>query len=415
MRAAAFPVYYGWLVLAAAAVSEMLAMGATGYASGLFVLPLQAEFHLSRTAASSTILLLFVGSTLFAPVVGRLLDRYSVRIVMALGAGLFSLSLAAIALSHTLWIMALLVLIPAAAGFIAIGPMVTSTMASRWFFRRRGLALGIAAIATSGGGFVVVPLLSLAIRDFGWRAALLGEAVLMAAIIAVVSLLVVRDNPAAVGLQSHGENAGSVQAEAGLAAAAAGKPSWKIALSSRAFWLAALTLALVSGTSQALVVALVPFATQLGFAARVAVLVAAFSLCAGATKIVAGLLSDRVDLRWLMAIAAVLMALSWAALSAAPGYGVLLAAACVAGVALGFALPSTAALVAARFGAAHFASVMGWAYTLLLGSAICSVLFTGIVYDRTGSYQLAFRTFAVLLAVQFLAILLLPLRKDVAA
>ena len=44
MRASVLPFYYGWLVLAAGAVSEMLATGSTAYAAGLFVLPLQAEF-----------------------------------------------------------------------------------------------------------------------------------------------------------------------------------------------------------------------------------------------------------------------------------------------------------------------------------------------------------------------------------
>jgi MFS family permease len=103
------------------------------------------------------------------------------------------------------------------------------------------------------------------------------------------------------------------------------------------------------------------------------------------------------------------MALAWFALSTSPGYGLLLAGACMAGIALGFALPSTAALIAATFGAARFASVMGWAYTVLLGSAIASVLFSGIVFDRAGSYHPAFLTFAVLAALQFAAILALPL------
>ena len=43
----ATPFYYGWLILAATAVSELLAQGATSYAAGLFVLPLQNEFHIS--------------------------------------------------------------------------------------------------------------------------------------------------------------------------------------------------------------------------------------------------------------------------------------------------------------------------------------------------------------------------------
>jgi hypothetical protein len=34
------PVYYGWFVLGASTVSEMLVQGVTAYAAGLFVLPL---------------------------------------------------------------------------------------------------------------------------------------------------------------------------------------------------------------------------------------------------------------------------------------------------------------------------------------------------------------------------------------
>ena len=57
-------IYYGWFVLAASAVCELLVMGATAYASGLFVLPLQAEFHISRADANSSILILYLGGAL---------------------------------------------------------------------------------------------------------------------------------------------------------------------------------------------------------------------------------------------------------------------------------------------------------------------------------------------------------------
>ena len=411
MRANAMPFYYGWLVLLASAISELLAQGATSYASGLFVLPLQAEFHLSRTAASSTVLLLFVGSALFAPVVGRLLDRYPARFVIAAGAVLFALSLSAIALSHNLLLMALTLLLPGAAGFVAIGPLSTSTMASRWFFRRRGLALGLAAVATSGGGFVVVPLLSQAIQRFGWRSALLGEAVVLAIVIAVAVLIFVRDNPAQVGLQDHPENAGSTAAEAYLGV---GRPNWRLIVFSRAFWLAAWTMALVSATCQALVVTLVPYSIQLGHApASVAVLIAAFSICAAVTKVGAGLLSDRMNLRWLLALAAATMMACWLVVLVSPAYGSLMASACLAGIALGLTLPASAALIARSFGAARFGAVMGWSYSLLLVLIIALVLFSGIVFDRTGGYHAAFATFAVMLAGLLLAILLLPLpRRD---
>ncbi|HEU4548227.1 MAG TPA: MFS transporter [Rhizomicrobium sp.] len=416
MRATLSPFYYGWLVLAAAAVSEMLATGASSYASGLFVLPLQAEFHISRAGASSAVLVLFLGTALTAPHVGRLLDRYSLRMVISLGAVTFCAALAGIALAPSLWIMALLLLLPAGAGFAAIGPLSTNTLASRWFFRRRGLALGLAAVATSGGGFVVVPLLSQAIQHLGWRQALLWEALVLVVLIVTVALLVVRDYPATMGLADHRENHGRAEAEARLVAGAGPLSPGTIA-KSRAFWLAALTMALVAATSQAMVVTLVPYGIQLGYAARlVAMLIAGFSVCAGITKVVAGLLADRMDLRWLLALAAGLMAFAWLAVALSSAYESLLLSACLGGIALGLALPSSAALIAGSFGAARFGTVMGWAYSLLLVLAIVLVLFAGIVYDRAGGYRPAFVTFAVMLGCLLLAILLLPLpRKDVAA
>ena len=96
------PVYYGWYVLAASAVSEMLVQGATIYASGLFVLPLQAEFHISRAAANLPVLILFAGAMLIAPVVGRALDTRPIRLVMLAGRVLLGLSFGGIAATHSL-------------------------------------------------------------------------------------------------------------------------------------------------------------------------------------------------------------------------------------------------------------------------------------------------------------------------
>lgn len=73
MRAS--PFYYGWAVLAAGAVSQMLAQGATSYAADFFVLPLQAEFSLSGADASIAILILFAGAALASLLIGRTLDR----------------------------------------------------------------------------------------------------------------------------------------------------------------------------------------------------------------------------------------------------------------------------------------------------------------------------------------------------
>ena len=72
-----------------------------------------------------------------------------------------------------------------------------------------------------------------------------------------------------------------------------------------------------------------------------------------------------------------------------------MAACCLAGIALGGVLPTSASLIAARFGAARFGSVIGWTYVLVFGSTIAAVRFMGSVFDHTGSYHPAFAALLV--------------------
>lgn len=404
MRASAMPFYYGWILLAAAALSELLAQGAAAYSAGLFVLPLQAEFHLSRADANSPVLILFLGAALFAPFTGRLLDHCPVRLSVPVGAVLFGGALASIALVSSLWVMVLLLLIPAAIGFMLVGSLTTAMLAVRWFVRHRGLALGIAAIATSGGGLIVTPVLARAIAAHGWRWALFHEGIVMTAIIAILAVCFLRDTPAAVGLSEHVElQGGSVPTTV--------HPPWHQILTRRVFWLPTLGIALISGTSQALVVTLVPYGVSLGLSAVAASsFIAVFAAAAALTKVAAGILADRLPLRWLMVAALLFMLASQLTLAVAAGRPPLLAASALAGVAMGCALPVSAGQIAQAFGAQAFGTVMGWTYLVIGLAVIAATRFIGAVFDTTHGYGAAFITFLVLAGTVFAATLLLGRR-----
>ncbi|MFO1248698.1 MAG: MFS transporter [Alphaproteobacteria bacterium] len=396
MRTGTSPIYFGWFVLAASAISELLVQGATLYSAGLFILPLQTEFHISRAAASSAGPILFLGVVFMAPLVGRLLDRLPVRQVMVWCALVLAASMAVIAFSHSLLVMSLILLLPMAAVFMGLGQLNTTTLASRWFYRRRGLALGIAAVATSGGG-LVAPVLAVMIQQHGWRQALLYEGLVTAAVIIVLTLVAIRGWPAERGLADHRENQGRP-----AAGASGGVPAlpWKDFLFSRAFWVPVLTLAAISGTSQSLVVTLVPYGVQSGQSpASAAFAVSMFAIAAAITKIGAGVLADWMNKRYLLIAAALSMTLAWLILVLPPSQPVLLASAALGGIGLGCALPIAAGLIAASFGAPHFAQVFSWGFTLTAIIAIAGVRFAGAVFDRTGSYVLSFECFAGLLAL----------------
>jgi len=403
--------YYGWFVLAASACSELLMQGATSYASGLFVLPLQAEFGLSRANASSPVLLLFLGGIFASPFAGRVLDRYPIKLVTLAGIICFSGALAFIALSSSLPLMVALLLVPATMGYVVLGPMTTTTLAARWFFRRRGLALGLAAIATSGGG-LVAPILAKAIESHGWRQALLGEAGILFLIIGGLALFVLRDNPFRAGLADHRENAGRddgamlrnpAQAESG--------PRFgrlRAILGNPGFWAPSLAIAAISGIAQAVVGLVPPYGHQLGFdTASSAFLITIFAISAAATKLLAGVMADYWDARILLFASALVMPAALALLFVLASYTALAVACGLAGVALGGVLPTAASLIAARFGAAQVGSVMGWSYALLGLSLILTVRFAGTMFDRTGSYHPAFAGLLIFaLVIMMIALLI---------
>jgi MFS family permease len=408
--------YFGWFVLAAAAVTEMLAQGATSYGSGLFVLPLQSEYGLSRADASSSVLILFLGAVFIAPIAGRVLDRYPIRIAVSAGAAIFCGALAFIALAPALWMMVLALLLPAALGFMLLGPLTTATLASRWFFRRRGLALGFATIATSGGGVLVVPLLSRAIALHGWRTALLEEAGLFFVIIILLALLVLKDNPFRAGLSEHPENKGRTDGAAFAGESHVEFSYARTILGNRGFWAPSLLVASISGLSQAIVVSLPAYGSQLGFdIARAAFLISAFSVAAAVTKLTAGFVADFWDKQLLLFGSAACMLISLSVLYFFASYGALMAGACLAGVALGGVLPISAAVIASRFGAARFGAVMGWTYALIAAITIAAVRFIGTVFDRTHSYHWAFAGLLAASVVVLAAAFLLDRRLPVSA
>jgi MFS family permease len=331
-----------------------------------------------------------------AATAGRILDRYSIRLAVCAGAFCFSLSLAIIALTSSLWVMAAVLFLPLAMGFSMLGPMTTATLASRWFFRHRGLALGIAAIATSGGGFVVVPLLSHAIQAHGWRAALLAEAILFFVIVTALALLVLKDNPYKSGLEGDPENLGRTDKALFQKGSNHALPWWKI-LSSLSFWAPSLLIAVISGLCQVIVITAPPYGHQLGFTAPAsAFLISGFSITAALTKISAGLMADYWDKRVMLFVAALFIPLAMAILYSFTGYWAITAACCLAGVSLGGALPTSSFLIASRFGAARFGSVIGWTYVLVFSSTIIMVRLAGSLFDRSGSYRSAFAALLVL-------------------
>jgi len=398
-------IFHGWWIVAAGFVCTALLIGSTTYSFGLFVAPITAEFGLSRANANLGFIALLIGFALWAPLAGRLLDRVPARRVMAGGALLFAGGFALIAASRTPLPMALAILGPVAAGTVAGGALAANTIAARWFQRRRGRALGVLAVATSAGGFLMPPLIAAMMQAWGWRSALVVQGLLVATLAIGVAWTLIRDRPEELGLSADGH---ATPLDALPAATTSQDGAWTFGrlLRTRNFWLLSCGAGILLGADQALLSSMIPYGTDAGLTpTQASLLVSSLTFSAILGKLVIGALADRIDKRLLFCAVAACNFAFLCILLASPGYATLLVACAIIGLAIGGTYPLWTTLAADCFGTASFGAVLGTMNLLMVPFSIMAVRYIGEVFDRTGSYGPAFVTFMATAVVSVLLIL----------
>jgi MFS family permease len=397
--------YRGWFVLAAAFLSATIAAGCGIHIFGLFVVAVTQEFGISRAEANNGAITLMLGAAIWSPVVGQLLDRLPARLVMGIGALLLGGGLVAISQSQSLPSITVLIVGPLALGVAATGTLAANTVVVRWFRQRRGRALGLLAISSSAGGFLIVPLMAMLIEQFGWRNALLQLGLLAGGLMLAIALLGIRDRPrgdeAGVGREfGMGGSDGATMSLAGDAIAPEREWSYRQLFGNRNFWLLTLGVGLLFASDQALLASQVPYFQDAGISLSAsAMIVSCLTLSAVGGKLIVGALADRVDLRLLFLAVAVAHIGLLLVYIIQPGYWLLLAAASTMGIAVGGVNPVWTTLIAWQFGARSFGTVMGAMVILMKPMAMLALYFIGAVYDRTGSYELGFAVFIICVCV----------------
>ena len=400
-------IFHGWWIVAAGFVCTALLIGSTTYSFGLFVAPLSAEFGLSRANANIGFMALLLGFAVWAPLVGKMLDRRSARQVIVGGGLLFAAGFVLMGLSHSPTTMALLILGPVSIGTLAAGALAANTIAARWFLRQRGRALGVLAVATSAGGFLMPPLVAFLMESFGWRNALIAQGLFVGLVIAAVGWLLMRDRPSDLGLTPDGQPL----PQGGQGPAAAGE-TWTLGklLRTRNFWLLSCGAGILLGADQALLSSLIPYGTDAGLTLpQASLLVSTLTFSAILGKLAIGALADRYDKRLLFCAVAACNFAFLVILLLSPGYVTLLIACSIIGLAIGGTYPLWTTLAADCFGTASFGSVLGSMNLLMVPFSIFAVRYIGEVFDRTGSYDTALITFMVTAVVSTVLILALRL------
>ena len=195
--------FYGWAMLAVAALGMFASGPAQSHLFSVFIRPISEDLGISRTAVSSA----YAGATLLAafglPYVGRLVDRFGVRRVVLVVALLFGA--ACIAFGQVDHIV-LLALGFAALRFLGQGSLMlcSANLVAQWFSRQRGFALSLMALGFSASIAVHPPLAQWLIDQVGWREAWLWLGLITWALLLPPILLLVQNRPEDLGLVPDG-------------------------------------------------------------------------------------------------------------------------------------------------------------------------------------------------------------------
>jgi MFS family permease len=383
--------YPGWRVAGASAAA--LAFGPSTVAVlslGLFMQPLQAEFHWSRTEVALATTIVSYMVVLVSPLQGWLIDRFGVRKVMLPSIPAFGLGIAALALLPPVhWIYyAAWVVIP----FLGVGlfPLGYLKAVGGWFRERLGLALGMANAGVAVGAMLVPLIVGALIASHGWRAAYVG----LGAIVLVLTLpavwLFVRERPA--------------DAPSAMAQPLTGD-RFSEAARTPAFALLCLAFLMIGVMNTAMIVHQVPLLIDGGMApARAALVQTVFGLFGLFGRLLTGLLLDRFPAKAVM-VAFVLGGAAACGLYAL-GAGGNLAFVCAAliGLLFGAEFDVLAYMIKGRFGMRAFGRIYGAVFAIFQFGAGFGAALLPMARDRLGSYAPGLWVFAGLLVVAAVAV-----------
>jgi len=193
--------FYGWIVMIACLFVTMVSSG-TMMAFGVFINPMSADLGWSHSVLSFSYAVSSIVSGAGILVVGSVLHVYSIRALLFWGClihglGLYMTSTATTVAMFYFWY-----------GFVSsvgrsVFILVSTTLITRWFVKRRGIAMGITMSGSGLGPFILSPVVTWMILRWDWQTAFVMQATVMTTVVALMCL-VLRNYPHDMGLQPYG-------------------------------------------------------------------------------------------------------------------------------------------------------------------------------------------------------------------
>lgn len=398
--------YPGWRVVVICQIGVLSGIATIFFTLfTLFIKPWQHDFGWNREQISQAFTLAAMSVAVCSPILGRLLDRFEPRKLIAGMMVVFGLGFASLA-----WLTPHLGQFEATAVFIGIAGTGTyqlgyARIVASWFERRLGMALSVVVAGSGLGSLFIPPLVQHSITVYGWRPTILILALLPLLVGAPLTFLFASSLSAHSSRKPSFPQAGAV---IGL--------SWKQALATRSFWLIVLGVGCMSLAENGVLVHLAPMLSDRGLKAEdAAFIVSILGGSAVAGRLLLGWVLDYLEGAG-VAMGALLLAGSGIfLLGHARSFHAAALASLVAGLGMGCEYDLIPYMLKRYFGMRSFSTLYGLSYTMYAIAGGTAPLLLGYVYDATGSYTRILSLFAGITAGIAFAMLALPAYRYLAS
>ena len=403
--------FYGWVLVIAFFVISTFSYG-TRFSFGVFFKSIAGEFDLTRVLTSGIHSALMVLGTVFSFLGGWASDRYGPKIAILVMGTFIGLSLLLTSQASSAWQLFITYSLLLAIGTAGVYPALMSTT-SRWFDKKRGLALGITTAGAGLGPVVTAPLAAYLISNFSWRMAYIVLGLIAGLVTISLSILIKRE-PSDIGALPDG-----VQPNSPVNGSQNGRENTqpaglllKQALRTRSFWLLGTIWPLQALCLHLVLTHIVPHATDVDISDTTAAGI--LSLTGGisiAGRILMGWISDKIGTKISVAMCALIQVVMMLGLIYSQELWMFYLFAVFFGFSWGGLAPTFFALISETVGLRSLGTIGG---TLAIGwniGAAIGPLMGGYVFDVRNDYSLAFLGGAVAMLI---FILFLPgIRREI--
>jgi MFS family permease len=414
--------YYGWVVLFVAAAAMVGTLPGRTQGLGLVTEPLLADLQIGRVDYARLNLWATLIGAAGAIGIGRFLDRFGSRTVLAIVAAGLGLTVVMMSRVTTFTGLAIAITLTRALGQSALS-VISIAMVGHWFVRRLDMAMAIYSVTLSIGFMIAFPVVGSLVQSRGWRHAWFAVGAAILFVLVPLGLWLVRRSPESIGTAPDGAAARSeVQVPSSRSNAEPGtwnpepgtlEPSGYTlseALSTTAFWIFSAGAALYGLVASGVGLFNESILAERGFGPNIyyqTLVVTAMTGLAG--NFIGGWLARTVPLNRLMAMSLFVLTLGLLALPHITTIAMAMAWAVMMGLGGGLVMVLFFSVWPRVYGRRQLGRIQGVAQAMTVVASAIGPLLLAACVEMTGSYAAMFYMLAagvgVVAAAAFLTIM----------